>query len=104
MDCASRGDVTYQIAVDEVLFFQSDDKYTVVQTGSGEYLIRMPLAELLQALDCEQFWQVHRGTVVNSRLVVASKRDNVGRVALNVKGFTRPISVSRAYQGLFKQM
>ena len=101
---ASRGETTYQISVDEVLFFQSDDKYTIVNTANGEHVIRMPLAELLQSLDTEQFWQVHRGTVVNIRYVSSSKRDGDGRVTLNVKGYAKPLPVSRAYQGLFKQM
>ena len=101
---ASRGETTYQISVDEVLFFQSDDKYTIVNTANGEHVIRMPLAELLQSLDSEQFWQVHRGTVVNIRYVNSSKRDGDGRVTLNVKGYAKPLPVSRAYQGLFKQM
>jgi DNA-binding LytR/AlgR family response regulator len=101
---ASRGDTTFQIAVDEVLFFQSDDKYTVVNTASGEHLIRMALAELIDGLDPEQFWQVHRGTVVNVRCVQSSKRDGDGRVALNLRGWERPVAVSRAYQHLFKQM
>ena len=101
---ASRGETTYQISVDEVLFFQSDDKYTIVNTANGEHVIRMPLAELLQALDGEQFWQVHRGTVVNIRCVTSSKRDGDGKVTLNVKGYAKPLPVSRAYQGLFKQM
>ena len=101
---ASRGDVTYQISVDEVLYFQSDDKYTIVNTVNGEHVIRMPLAELLQSLDGEQFWQVHRGTVINIRCVTSSKRDGDGRVRLNVKGVLKPLPVSRAYQHLFKQM
>ena len=101
---ASRGDTTYQISVDEVLFFQSDDKYTIVNTANGEHVIRMPLAELLQSLDGEQFWQVHRGTVVNIRCVTSSKRDGDGKVTLNVKGYGKPLPVSRAYQSLFKQM
>ena len=101
---ASRNETTYQISVDEVLFFQSDDKYTIVNTANGEHVIRMPLAELLQSLDSEQFWQVHRGTVVNIRYVNSSKRDGDGRVTLNVKGYAKPLPVSRAYQGLFKQM
>jgi DNA-binding LytR/AlgR family response regulator len=101
---ASRGETTYQISVDEVLFFQSDDKYTIVNTANGEHVIRMPLAELLQSLDSEQFWQVHRGTVVNIRCVSSSKRDGDGKVTLNVKGYAKPLPVSRAYQGLFKQM
>ena len=101
---ASRGEVTYQIAVDEVLYFQSDDKYTIVNTANGEHVIRIPLAELLQVLDSEQFWQVHRGAVVNIRYVTSSKRDGDGRVTLNVKGVPKPLPVSRAYQHLFKQM
>ncbi len=101
---ASRGEVTYQISVDEVLYFQSDDKYTIVNTDNGEHVIRMPLAELLQSLDGEQFWQIHRGTVVNICCVTSSKRDGDGRVTLNVKGVPKPLPVSRAYQHLFKQM
>jgi DNA-binding LytR/AlgR family response regulator len=101
---ASRGDTTFQISIDEVLFFQSDDKYTVVNTASGEHLIRMALAELLQSLDPEKFWQVHRGTVVNINHVSSSKRDGDGRVTLNLRSWEKPIAVSRAYSHLFKQM
>ena len=101
---ASRAEVTYQISVDEVLYFQSDDKYTIVNTANGEHVIRMPLAELLQSLDGEQFWQVHRGTVVNIRCVTSSKREGDGRVTLSVAGVARPLPVSRSFQHLFKQM
>lgn len=101
---ASRGDTTYQIAVDEVLYFQSDDKYTIVYTANGEHVIRMPLAELVSSLDTEFFWQVHRGTIVNVRNVHSSRRDGDGRLWLNVNGVDKPITVSRAYQNLFKQM
>jgi len=101
---ASRGDTTYQIAVDEVLYFQSDDKYTIVYTANGEHVIRMPLAELVSALDAEYFWQVHRGTIVNIRNVLSSKRDGDGRLWLNIRDVAKPITVSRAYQHLFKQM
>jgi len=101
---ASRGDTTYQIAVDEVLYFQSDDKYTIVYTANGEHVIRMPLAELVSSLDAEYFWQVHRGTIVNIRNVLSSKRDGDGRLWLNIRDVAKPITVSRAYQHLFKQM
>jgi DNA-binding LytR/AlgR family response regulator len=101
---ASRGDTTFQIPIDDVLFFQSDDKYTVVNTANGEHLIRMALAELLQSLDPEKFWQVHRGTVVNVNCVASSKRDSEGRVTLQLRGWEKPLAVSRAYSHLFKQM
>ncbi len=87
-----------------MLYFQSDDKYTIVYTANGEHVIRMPLAELVSSLDAEYFWQVHRGTIVNIRNVLSSKRDGDGRVWLNVRDVAKPITVSRAYQHLFKQM
>ena len=101
---ASRGDTTYQIAVDEVIFFQSDDKYTAVNTANGEHLISKPLSELIDSLDGEHFWQIHRGTVINVRNVISTKRDGEGRMTVALKGCTKPLSVSRAYQHLFRQM
>lgn len=101
---ANRGETTYQIAVDEVILFQSDDKYTVVYTANGEHLISKTLAELVRALDAEQFWQVHRGTLVNVRCVLSSKRDGDSRMTLNLKGYSKPVQVSRAYQHLFRHM
>ena len=101
---ANRGDTTFQVAVDEVMFFQSDDKYTVVQTANGEHLIVKPLSELIRSLDTEHFWQIHRGTVVNLRFVASTRRDGDGRVSVNLKGHPKPLAVSRAYQHLFKHM
>jgi DNA-binding LytR/AlgR family response regulator len=101
---ANRGDTTYQIAVDEVIFFQSDDKYTVVNTINGEHLISKPLSELIQSLDAEHFWQIHRGTVINMRNVISTKRDGDGRMTVCLKGCEKPLPVSRAYQHLFRQM
>jgi DNA-binding LytR/AlgR family response regulator len=101
---ANRGDTTYQIAVDEVIFFQSDDKYTTVNTVNGEHLISKPLSELIQSLDGEHFWQIHRGTVINVRNVISTKRDGEGRMTVTLKDHKKPLSVSRAYQHLFRQM
>jgi DNA-binding LytR/AlgR family response regulator len=101
---ASRGEITYQIAVDEVLLFQADDKYTVVNTRDGEFLIRLSLAELLASLDPEAFWQVHRSYLVNARAVQSSRRDEAGHVFLRLRGYSKEVPVSRAYQGLFRQM
>jgi DNA-binding LytR/AlgR family response regulator len=101
---ANRGETTYQIAVDEVMFFQSDDKYTVVQSANGEHLISKPLSELVRLLDGEHFWQIHRGTVVNVRFVSSTRREGDGRMSVNLKGHDKPLAVSRAYHHLFRQM
>jgi DNA-binding LytR/AlgR family response regulator len=101
---ASRGDTVYQVPVEEVLYFQSDNKLTVVQTERHEYVIRTTLAELIDQLNPADFAQVHRSTVVNITQVLSAQRDLSGNMQLRIKGSERPIAVARAYQGLFKQM
>ena len=101
---ALKGEVVHQIAVDDVLFFQAQDKYTCVTTPAGEALIRMPLAELAEQLDPEVFWQVHRGTIVNMNEVASTRRDLGGRVFLKLKDGKTELAVSRAYAQKFKQM
>ena len=94
----------HQIDVNEVLYFHADDKYTVVQTAGAEYLIRTPIAELVQQLDASQFQQVHRSTVVNLQHLSGSRRDEASRLFLRFKGHGRELPVSRAYVHLFKPM
>ncbi|MFY9513697.1 MAG: LytTR family DNA-binding domain-containing protein, partial [Rubrivivax sp.] len=101
---ASVGELTRQIAVDEVLFFRADDKYTCVQTAAGEHLIRTPIVELLPQLDPGQFVQVHRSTVVNLAQVAATRRDEASRLFLQLHGHGAELPVSRAYVHLFKAM
>ncbi|HVE48468.1 MAG TPA: LytTR family DNA-binding domain-containing protein [Casimicrobiaceae bacterium] len=101
---ASVGHDVRLINVEDVCYFESNDKYTSVFTAEGEALIRTPLKELVDMLDPDRFWQVHRGTVVNLSHVVASSRDLTGRVTLRLKSRPERLSVSRAYAHLFKQM
>ncbi len=101
---ASRGELTNQVAVQDVLFFQSDEKYTCVQTASAEYLIRTPVSDLAAQLDPAQFWQVHRSVVVNLQYVEGTRRDDASRLFVRIKGHRAELPVSRAYVHLFKAM
>jgi len=101
---ALKGELVHQIPVDEVLYFQAQDKYTCVVTREGESLIRMPLAELAAQLDPDAFWQVHRSTVVNMNEVASTRRDLGGRVFVRLRGHDAELPVSRAFAHLFKQM
>jgi DNA-binding LytR/AlgR family response regulator len=92
------------IAVADVCFFQASDKYTSVLTRDGEFLLRTPLKELLAQLDPEQFWQVHRGTLVNVQQIKAARRDLLGRLVLTLHDRPEILSVSRSYAHLFRQM
>jgi DNA-binding LytR/AlgR family response regulator len=92
------------IPVEEVLFFISDEKYTRVQTATLEALIRKPIKELVDELDAELFWQIHRSTLVNTRCIAGVSRDFRGRQLVAVKGHPEKLEVSRSFVGLFKGM
>jgi DNA-binding LytR/AlgR family response regulator len=98
------GQQVRMIAVEEVCYFQSADKYTTVLTCDAEYLLRTPLKDLLAQLDPEQFWQVHRGTIVNVRQVVSAHHDLLGKVSLKLRDRAEKVAVSRSYAHLFRQM
>jgi DNA-binding LytR/AlgR family response regulator len=101
---AGAGTTVKLIPVNDVLWFEAEDKYITVATREGDSIIRMPLRELLEQLDEETFWQVHRGTVVNSQHIAHAKRDELGRLTLALKGRKEEIPVSRQFSHLFKQM
>lgn len=92
------------VPVEEVCYFQSADKYTSVLTRDAELLLRTPLRELLTQLDAEQFWQVHRSTVVNARQIISAHHDLMGKVTLNLRDRHEKVAVSRSYAHLFRQM
>jgi DNA-binding LytR/AlgR family response regulator len=91
------------IDVDDVLYFQSDTKYTRVVYPGGEALIRTPLRELLVGLDPEAFWQIHRNAVVNVRAIAAAERLDSDRIEVILRGSPDRLAVSRAFQHLFKE-
>ncbi len=92
------------ISVDDVCYFEANDKDTSVFTGDGEALIRTPLKELLAQLDPDRFWQIHRGTIVNVAHVAATMRDVAGGAKVKLKGRPEALAVSRVYAHRFRQM
>ncbi len=92
------------IPVDEVLFFQSDEKYTLVATREVDALIRTPIKELVAGLDPERFWQIHRSVIVNVTAIDSVARDVHGQATVKVTGRKENLGVSRSFSHLFKQM
>jgi DNA-binding LytR/AlgR family response regulator len=101
---AAQGQETRLIAVEEVIYFQSNDKYTSVFLADGESLIRTPLRQLGEQLDPSQFWQIHRGTIVAARHIAGTRTDFRGRLLVRLKGRPEQLVVSRNYVDLFRQM
>jgi len=101
---ASHGSSTHIIPVEDILYLQSDEKYTLVRTAAHEYLIRSSILELASQLDPQRFWQVHRGTLINVDHLLSTRRDDNARLLLRMRGHERELPVSRAYVHLFKAM
>jgi DNA-binding LytR/AlgR family response regulator len=110
---ATVGQALRLIAVDEIDFLRSDEKYTLVafrgeaERNGGkpaEALIRTPLKELVAQLDPEQFVQVHRSVVVNLRSISHVRRGENETADIHLKGRPEVLPVSRSYLHLFKQM
>ena len=101
---ASLGASLKLIDVKDVLFFNSDEKYTRVVTATDEALIRKPLRELLDELDANVFWQIHRGTIVNVNAIAGVTRDFRGDATVKIKDHKEQLKVSRPFSHLFKQM
>jgi DNA-binding LytR/AlgR family response regulator len=101
---ANVGELTHQIAVRDVLYFDAADKYTCVYTAEGERLIRVPIQELEAQLDPRDFARIHRSTIVNLHQVQATRRDDAGRLFVRIKNHARELPVSRAYHDVFARM
>ena len=98
----SAGQTTRMVAVEDILFFRSDEKYTRVQTLVQEFLIRTPIRELVPQLDEQQFWQIHRSTIVNVGEIAAVHRDDTGKQRVSLKHHAERLEVSRSFSHLFK--
>lgn len=101
---AAVGNQIRLIPVGDVLYFEATDKYVNVVTAECESLIRTSLKELLPQLDGNQFWQIHRGTVVNVNCIQMATRDESGKLSLKLRNRSEALAVSRVFAHLFRQM
>jgi DNA-binding LytR/AlgR family response regulator len=101
---ASVGATIRMIPTSDILFFRAEDKYTRVQTQAIEALIRKPIKELIDMLDPNEFWQIHRSTVVRVEAIDQVTRNLRGNQVVHVKGRDDRLEVSRSFNHLFKQM
>jgi DNA-binding LytR/AlgR family response regulator len=99
---AGAGNTVHMVPVDEVIYFEAADKYLRVVTAEREYLIRLSLRELLPQLDAQRFWQVHRSTVVQARMIRSAHREESGKVTLTLRDRPETLTASRLYAHLFR--
>jgi DNA-binding LytR/AlgR family response regulator len=99
---ASLRDEVRLIPIADVVAFEAADKYLRVLTRDGEALVRMPLKELLDRLPVDEFWQIHRGTVVRAADVDRTVRTLSGGLRVHLRSRPERFEVSRAFAHLFR--
>ena len=92
------------IAIDDVVFFQADAKYTRVVLADSEVLVRKTLKELVAELDPDQFWQIHRSTVVNALEIATMEPNLAGQLTIQLKRRREQLPVSESFVQRFRQM
>jgi DNA-binding LytR/AlgR family response regulator len=100
----AQGKTVRLITTDEICYFQADNKYTMVVTVASQSLINKTIKQLVDELDPDIFFQVHRGTVVNVNAIAAVHRDLHGRLEIRLKQRKETLQVSASFAHLFKQM
>ena len=101
---AGVGNTIHNIPVEDVLFFEAEDKYTRVVTRELESLVRVGISDLESQLDPGRFQRVHRGSIVNLRAIKSIKKNELGNLELVIDGHTETLAVSRAHAAAFRQM
>jgi DNA-binding LytR/AlgR family response regulator len=101
---AGVGNTVHNINVDDVLYFEAEDKYTRVIARQVESLVRIAISELEEQLDPEHFQRIHRGTIVNLRCIKSIHKNDLGNIELSIEGRPEKLAVSRAHAGAFRQM
>ena len=99
---ATAGNQIKLFPIDEVLFFESDSRYTRVVSATDEGLIRTTVKELQRGLNGEEFWQIHRGTLVRAHAIAGARRDEMGYLSVQLRGHPEQLKVSQAYAWRFR--
>jgi len=89
------------ISVADIDYFQSSEKYTSAYVQGKEYVLRSSLKKLEKRLDPNEFWRVHRATLVKVKAIASITKTLSGQLVITIG--THKLPVSRAFQHLFKQ-
>ncbi|MBK8284843.1 MAG: response regulator transcription factor [Ahniella sp.] len=101
---ASVGDVVRLVGIEDIFGFHARDKYTRVLSKHGEAVIRLSLKDLIDQLDAELFWQVHRSLIVRVTAIDRAQKDELGNWRLRLRELDEWFPVSQAFAGRLRGM
>jgi two-component system response regulator AlgR len=84
------------IPVDDVRYFQADQKYVTVRHGEGEIIVDETLKELEEEFG-ERFIRVHRNALVAARFIVGLNRQSDGHYQIQLKDVEEAVDISRRH-------
>ena len=100
---AAKGETTSIIAVSDVVFLKSSQKYTEVVTRDQTHLLRQSIRELEEELDPNEFWRIHRGVMVRVDQIASAEKEFGGKYHIRLKNSQKELVCSKSYAHLFRQ-
>jgi DNA-binding LytR/AlgR family response regulator len=91
------------VAAEEISYLRADNKYTLLATRGGTFLLNSSLKEMREELDPERFWQIHRSIIVNLGAIETIHRSFRGALEVKVRDRSELLPVSAAHAHLFKR-
>lgn len=101
---ALKNEEVFILQAEDIVVFHAEDKYTTVITQKNNYLIRTSIKELESQLDPDQFWRVHRATIINVSAIKSVKKNIHGKYYIEFHNIDFKPAVSRTFADKFKQM
>jgi DNA-binding LytR/AlgR family response regulator len=92
------------VTAGEIRYLRADNKYTILYTATGEFLLTATLKEVREKLDPALFWQIHRSIVVNVSAIDTVYRAFRGSLEVKLKDRPEMLPVSAAHTHLFKKL
>ncbi len=91
------------IPVDDVRYFQADQKYVTVRHGDGEIIIDETLKELEEEFG-ERFLRVHRNALVAARFITGLTRQSDGRYQIQLRDVEETVDISRRHVAMVRKV
>ena len=84
------------IAIDDVRYFQADQKYVTVRYSEGEIIVDETLREL-ETEFADLFVRVHRNALVARHHIEGLAKEGAGQVTVRLRGLEETIPISRRH-------
>ncbi|RMF00726.1 MAG: DNA-binding response regulator, partial [Alphaproteobacteria bacterium] len=91
------------VPVDDVRYFQADQKYVTVRHGDGEIIIDETLKELEEEFG-DRFVRVHRNALVAARFITGLNRQADGHYQIQLKDVEELVDISRRHVAAVRKL